>query len=55
VYQNSAPEFDVAPIFEKMAGDNYERAVDLAGGFAREAPRAIATIAIAKAVLEEKK
>ena len=55
VYQNSAPEFDVAPIFEKLAGDNYERAVDLAGGFEREAPRAIATIAIAKAVLEEKK
>ena len=55
VYQNSAPDFDVAPIFEKLAGDNYERAVDLAGGFEREAPRAIATIAIAKAVLEEKK
>ena len=55
VYQNSAPEFDVAPIFEKLAVDNYERAVDLAGGFAREAPRAIATIAIAKAMLEEKK
>jgi hypothetical protein len=55
VYQNSAPEFDVAPIFEKLAADDYERAVDLAGGFAREAPRAIAVIAIAKAVLEEKK
>jgi hypothetical protein len=55
VYQNSVAEFDVAPLFEKLAADNYERAVDLAGGFTREAPRANAVIAIAHSVLREKK
>jgi hypothetical protein len=48
------PEFDVAGIFNELAHDDYNRAVELARGFEREAPRANAVIAIARAVLEEK-
>ena len=55
VYQNSVADFDVAGIFEALATEDYERAVELARGFEREAPRANAVIAIARSVLEEKK
>lgn len=48
------PQFDVAGIFTELARDDYNRAVELARGFEREAPRASAVIAIARAVLEEK-
>ena len=52
---SSTRDFDIAPIFSDLANDDYERAIGLARGFEREAPRASATIAIARAVLEEKK
>jgi hypothetical protein len=52
---SSAPDFNVAGIFTELARDDYGRTVELARGFQREAPRASATIAIARAVLEEKK
>jgi hypothetical protein len=52
---SSARDFDVAPLFTDLAGEDYGRTVELARLFEREAPRASATIAIAKAVLEEKK
>jgi hypothetical protein len=55
IHQHSFPEFDVAGIFGKLADEDYDKAVQLAAGFEKEAPRASATIAIAKAVLEEKK
>jgi hypothetical protein len=55
IRSSSQGEFDVAPIFNELANDDYERAIDLARGFQREAPRASATIAIAKSVLQEKK
>lgn len=55
IRSSSAPDFDVAGIFTELARDDYNRAVELVRGFQREAPRASATIAIAKAVLEEKK
>lgn len=48
------PEFDVVGIFTELTRDDYNRAVELARGFEREAPRANAVIAIARAVLEEK-
>jgi len=51
----SAQEFDVSGIFAELAKDDYNRTVELARGFEREAPRASAVIAIARAVLEEKK
>jgi hypothetical protein len=52
---SSTRDFDIAPIFNELATDDYDRAIELARGFEREAPRASATIAIARAVLEEKK
>ncbi len=52
---SSAQDFDVAGIFGDLAKEDYNRAVDLARGFDREAPRASAVIAMARAVLEEKK
>ena len=52
---NDVPEFDLEGIFKYLAAEDYERAVELARGFEREGPRAVATIAIARAVLEAKK
>lgn len=50
----SAPDFDVGGIFGRLAGSDYFRAVQLARGLQGEAPRVNATIAIARAVLNEK-
>lgn len=55
VNTNDIPEFDLAGIFRELANQDYERAVELARGFQAEGPRAVATIAIARAVLEPKK
>jgi hypothetical protein len=55
IRSTSAREFDVAPLFSDLAGEDYNRTVELARLFEREAPRASATIAIARAMLEEKK
>ncbi len=55
INQHPVPDFDVTGIFEKLAQDDYDRAVELARGFTREAPRAVATLAIARAVLEDQK
>lgn len=52
---SGAPDFDVAGVFTELAKEDYTRAVDLARGFERDAPRASAVIAIARSVLEEKK
>jgi hypothetical protein len=54
-YSNDVPDFDVAGIFSALAADDYDRAVQLARGFQGAAPRATATIAIARSVLKEKK
>lgn len=48
-------EFDVAPVFIDLANEDYARTIELAQLFDKEAPRASATIAIARTVLEEKK
>lgn len=50
----SAEDFDVQRAFTALANEDYERAVQLASGFQGDAPRASATIAIARAVLAEK-
>ncbi|HSP63383.1 MAG TPA: hypothetical protein VLQ90_10415, partial [Pyrinomonadaceae bacterium] len=55
VRQSSVPDFDVTGIFETLAREDYEKAVDLARAFQRDAPRASAVIAIARSILEEKK
>lgn len=55
IRSSSVSEFNVSGIFAELANEDYERTVDLARGFQREAPRASATIAIARSILEEKK
>jgi hypothetical protein len=55
IHSTSAGEFDVSGVFGELAKDDYNRTVELARLFEREAPRASATIAIARAVLEDKK
>jgi hypothetical protein len=47
--------FDLTGLFGALAKENLERAVDLARSFTGEAPRAVATLAVARAVLEKKK
>ena len=49
------PEFDVAVVFGALANEDYQGAVQLARGFQAEAPRANATIAIARSVLNDKR
>lgn len=55
VNTNDAPDFDLEGIFKELANQDYDRAVELARGFEREGPRAVATIAIARAILEPPK
>jgi hypothetical protein len=55
IYTSSVKEFDLDGIFRELANQDYDRAVELARGFQAEGPRAVATIAIARAVLEPKK
>jgi len=51
----NVPDFNVEGLFRQLALRDYDRAVELARGFQAEGPRALATIAIARAVLNEKK
>jgi len=55
VRNSDVAEFDLEGIFTELANQDYDRAVELARGFQGEGPRAVATIAIARAVLEPKK
>ena len=55
VHTSTVTEFDLDGIFRELATQDYDRAVELARGFQAEGPRAVATIAIARAVLEPKK
>ncbi len=55
VHTNDVPDFDLAGIFKDLALQDYDRAVELARGFQGEGPRAVATIAIARAILEPKR
>lgn len=55
VRTNDVPEFNLAGIFGDLAEQDYDRAVELARGFQGEGPRATATIAIARAILDPKK
>jgi len=54
VSPNAVQDFDIEGIFGKLANDDYDRVVQLARGYQGEAPRANATIAIARSVLKEK-
>ena len=55
VHTNDVPEFDLDGIFRDLATKDYDRAVELARGFQAEGPRAVATFAIARAILEPKR
>jgi len=55
ISSSTVAEFDVEGIFKQLAILDYDRSVELARGFEREGPRAVATIAIARAILETKK
>lgn len=55
VHNSDVAEFDLEGIFRDLADQDYDRAVELARGFQAEGPRAVATIAIARAILEPKK
>ncbi|HJR06828.1 MAG TPA: hypothetical protein VJ842_06195 [Pyrinomonadaceae bacterium] len=50
-----APAFDLTGVFQTLGKEDMNRAVALAQTFTGEAPRAIATLAIARAVLDNKK
>src|SRR5205085_864036 len=50
---NSAESFDLNDIFAKLAREDLQRAIDLARTFDGEAPRAAATLAIARSVLDK--
>jgi hypothetical protein len=53
VTSNSAQTFDLTGIFATLAREDLQRAVDLARGFDGESPRAVATLAIARSVLDK--
>jgi len=52
---NTVENFDLDGIFGLLAKEDIYRAVELARGFTADAPRAIATLAVARSVLETKK
>lgn len=54
-HTENVQDFDLEGIFKTLTEQNYDKVVELAQGFTRQAPRAVATIAIARTVLEEKK
>lgn len=55
VSSSSVSGFDLAEIFSSLARDDFDRAVELAKLFNTEAPRAAATLAVVRTVLNEKK
>ncbi|HEX8176257.1 MAG TPA: hypothetical protein VF543_14165 [Pyrinomonadaceae bacterium] len=52
---SGVPSFDLAGIFGSLARDDFNRALQLAREFKTEAPRAAATIAVARAILAERR
>jgi len=52
---NSISEFDLSEIFGALSEDDLNRAIELARTFSNEAPRASATLAIARNALDEKR
>ena len=50
-----AEEFDLVGLFKSLAKDDFNRSIELAKGFSGESPRSVATIAIARSVLEKSK
>jgi hypothetical protein len=55
IRSSSSGEFNIAGIFGELAKEDYNKTVEMIRQFQQEAPRASATIAIARTVLEDKK
>jgi hypothetical protein len=55
ISNKSVPDFDLEPLFRDLAMLDSDRAIELARGFQAEGPRALATIAIARAILQSRK
>jgi hypothetical protein len=53
VRSGDAPNFNLQPLFALLARDDMDRAVELVRTFNAEAPRAVATLAVAGAVLKK--
>ena len=53
--QSTAEDFDLLTVFRHLARADLLRAIQLAKTFTGEAPRAVATLAIARSVLEKRK
>jgi hypothetical protein len=51
----SVESYNLTPLFTALALEDFNRAVDLPKGFTSESPRAVATLAIVRTVLEKKK
>ncbi|HEX7315813.1 MAG TPA: hypothetical protein VF297_17995 [Pyrinomonadaceae bacterium] len=51
---STVQSFDLTDIFSKLAREELQRAADLARAFEGEAPRAFATLAVARSVLDNK-
>ena len=51
---DAVPEFNLKATLSPLAIQNFDRAVQLAHGFERDAPRANATIIICRTILNEK-
>ncbi len=54
ISSNSAETFDLTGLFTSLAREDLTRAAELARAFTNESPRAVATLAVARAVLEKK-
>lgn len=53
--ERNVPECDLAGLFARLAAEDLNRAVEFARAFAAESPRAAASLAAARAVLDRKK
>jgi hypothetical protein len=51
---NSVESFDLTGLFTALAEEDFNRAADLPKGFTAESPRALATLAVARTVLNKK-
>jgi hypothetical protein len=51
---STVDEFNLNGIFSSLSKDNATQAIEIARSFEREAPRATALIAVARALLSEK-
>ncbi len=54
ISSSTSDSFDLTSIFTQIARDDMDRAVELARAFNGESPRAVATLAVARTILEKK-